>query len=41
MVNLEVVGALLCSKDLERMQRWEDLITRGLNSHAKAAGLSY
>ena len=34
MVNLEVVGALLCSKDLDRMQKWEALIIRALNERA-------
>ena len=41
MVNLEVVGALLCSKDLDRMQRWEALIIRALNERAQPAGLRY
>lgn len=31
MVNLEVVGSLLCSKDLDRMNKWEQLIAYGLN----------
>ena len=31
MVNLEVVGALLCSKDLDRMNKWEEIIGFGLN----------
>ena len=46
MVNLEVVGALLCSKDLDRMNRWEDVIGSSLNhranpAHLRPAPLSY
>lgn len=36
-----MVGSLLCSKDLERMGKWEQLIENGLNQRAKPAGLSY
>ena len=39
MVNLEVVGALLCSKDLDRMNQWEENIVYGLNSRANPAHL--
>ena len=39
MVNLEVVGALLCSKDLERMGKWEEHIGYGLNQNANPANL--
>ena len=31
MVNLEVMGSILCSKDLERMGKWEEIIQRELN----------
>ena len=41
MVNLEVVGSVLCSKDLERMQRWQDLFVRGLNVRAHSSGFTY
>lgn len=35
MVNLEVVGSIMCSKDLERMEKWEALIGQALNDRAE------
>jgi len=32
MVNLEVVGSIMCSKDVERMSQWETLINDALNA---------
>lgn len=41
MVNLEVVGSLLCSKDLERMNNWQSLIGKALNDRGQPAGVEY
>jgi len=41
MVNLEVVGSLFCSKDVERMSLWESLLGGALNARAKPLGLGY
>ena len=41
MVNLEVVGSLLCSKDVERMSLWESLIGGALNAKARPVGLGF
>lgn len=41
MVNLEVMGSIMCSKDVERMTQWEHLIGDGLNFRSKSSGLSY
>ena len=31
MVNLDILGSLACTKDVERMHSWESIITRSLN----------
>jgi len=31
MVNLDILGSLACSKDVERMHGWESVIARSLN----------
>ena len=41
MVNLEVVGSLLCSKDVERMTRWEHAVQSALNNRAQSERLQY
>jgi synaptojanin len=34
MVNLDILGSLACTKDIERMNGWETIITRSLNFKA-------
>ena len=41
MVDLEVIGSVMCSKDLERMHGWEDLVKLALNKRCKHLGISY
>ena len=41
MVNLEVVGSIMCSKDVERMSQWETLIGNGLNSRSRDSSQSF
>ena len=38
MVNLDILGSLACTKDVERMHGWESLITRSLNYKANQTG---
>ena len=41
MVNLEVVGSIMCSKDVERMSQWETLIGNGLNSRSQDSSQNF
>jgi hypothetical protein len=34
MVNLDILGSLACSKDVERMHGWESIVARSLNYRA-------
>jgi len=39
MVNLDILGSLACTKDVERMHGWESIITRSLNYKANQISL--
>lgn len=38
MVNLDIIGSLACSKDVERMHAWEQLILQALNQKSTKYG---
>ena len=41
MVDLEVIGSVMCSKDLDRMHDWELLVQEALNKVGKKTNYSY
>ena len=41
MVDLEVIGSVMCSKDLERMHGWEDLVKQALDKNSRQFKVTY